>query len=97
MPFSGDNLSIRYNDKVDQRRGEVPSFAVSIRGIPKGGRNRNLFRFATMPYAGRRKNLPAYGVAAQIEPCLLLPPAAAGFNSPGVLSLFVHFLMGKRT
>jgi hypothetical protein len=48
-----------------------------------------------MPYAGRRKNLPAYGVAAQIEPCLLLPPAAAGFNSPGVLSLFVHFLFAR--
>ena len=60
MPFSGDNLSIPYDDRVDQRRGEVPSFAVSIRGIPKGGRNRNL------------------------------PPF-------GVLSLFVHFLMGKRT
>ena len=48
MPFSGDNLSIPHNDRVDQRRGEVPSFAVSIRGIPKGGRNRNLPPFGVL-------------------------------------------------
>ena len=95
MSFFGVYLSNQHNVGVNQRRGEVPSFVVSIRGIPKGGRNRNLFRFATMPYAGRRKNLPAYGVAAQIAPCLLLPPAAAGRNSPGVLSLFVHFLFAR--
>ena len=60
MSFFGVYLSNQHNDRVDLRRGEVPSFAVSIRGIPKGGRNRNL------------------------------PPF-------GVLSLFVHFLVGKRT
>ena len=60
MSFFGVYLSNLHNDREDQRRGEVPSFAVSIRGIPKGGRNRNL------------------------------PPF-------GVLSLFVHFLVGKRT
>ena len=39
---------IRHNDRVNQRRGEVPSFAVSIRGIPKGGRNRNLPPFGVL-------------------------------------------------
>ena len=42
MSFFGVYLSNQHNVGVDQRRGEVPSFAVSIRGIPKGGRNRNL-------------------------------------------------------
>ena len=50
---------IRHNDRVNQRRGEVPSFAVSIRGIPKGGRNRNLPPFGVLsphPLHGQREN-----------------------------------------
>ena len=56
MPFRGDNLSIWYNDRVDQRRGEVPSFVVSRMGS-----------------RGREIEIP----------------------SPGVLSLFVHFLFAR--
>ena len=41
MSFFGVYLSNQHNDRVDQRRGEVPSFAVSIRGIPKGERERH--------------------------------------------------------
>jgi hypothetical protein len=48
MSFFGVYLSNQHNDRVDQRRGEVPSFAVSIRGIPKGGRNRNLPPFGVL-------------------------------------------------
>jgi hypothetical protein len=56
MPFSGENLSIPYNDREDQRRGEVPSFVVSRMGS-----------------RGREIEIP----------------------SPGVLSLFVHFLFAR--
>ena len=48
MSFFGVYLSNQHNVGVDQRRGEVPSFAVSIRGIPKGGRNRNLPPFGVL-------------------------------------------------
>ena len=48
MSFFGVYLSNQHSDRVDQRRGEVPSFAVSIRGIPKGGRNRNLPPFGVL-------------------------------------------------
>ena len=48
MSFFGVYLSNQHNVGVDQRRGEVPSFAVSIRGIPRGGRNRNLPPFGVL-------------------------------------------------
>ena len=52
-------LSCR-NGGVNQRRGEVPSFVVSIRGSFEGGRNRNLppsnaVLFATFSWAYKRK------------------------------------------
>ena len=58
MSFIGCHFPNQYNDREDQRRGEVPSFVVSRMGS-----------------RGREIEIP----------------------SPGVLSLFVHFLMGKRT
>ncbi len=54
--FGGVDPSIRYNDRVDQRRGEIPSFVVSRMGS-----------------RGREIEIP----------------------SPGVLSLFVHFLFAR--
>ena len=60
MPFSGDNLSIPYDDRVDQRRGEVPSFVVSRMGsrgreieIPSPG---VLSLFVLLPLHGQREN-----------------------------------------
>jgi hypothetical protein len=56
MSFFGVYLSNQHNDRVDQRRGEVPSFVVSRMGS-----------------RGREIEIP----------------------SPGVLSLFVHFLFAR--